>query len=440
VSLDRLGPLSVSPNGRFAVFTRSRYNQTANKGSKTIEIIDLTASDGAAASIQLPKYKIFALTIAQDGVSDSEPVWISDSSVAFLRKTANEPVPQIYAKDISEHAETAACPLFEQKLALPVENLKFHLGEKFFTFTADVYADLSMGETVERDNQKTMDRSTAMVFDKLYFRHWDQFDNHKNSHVFKLPLESRDAPYNLMYGLREHSCPIPPHGDSSHYQISPDGQWLIYASMAQFDKSPQAWSTETNIYLVPTKKGSSMPTKVPAICITCDMPPGAKSNPSFSPDGKFIAWQQMNTPQFEADKNNLILRDRQTGSVTVMTAQWDRSVDSYVWSADSQAIYVTASDMAREKIFAINVSSSRERRLIFQKGTASSLSVLPTGAGGEIVFTHHSMTEPADFFAVNPANLAVRRLSNFHALRLESVESKKSYLRITVINEYLISG
>lgn len=89
-----------------------------------------------------------------------------------------------------------------------------------------------------------------MIFDKLYFRHWDEYDNHKNSHVFILHLgRARDPAsdsINLLHGRSNLACPVPPHGDGSHYDISPDGKEIVFASMQDYNSTNQAYSTNVS--------------------------------------------------------------------------------------------------------------------------------------------------------------------------------------------------
>lgn len=102
--------------------------------------------------------------------------------------------------------------------------------------------------------EKPDDFSSARVFDKIYFRHWDRFDNHKNSHVFIVPFSvgsgsvDVDQARNIMVGRRDISCPIPPFGDGSQFVFSKNGSKLLFASMKNFDKSVQAYSTEVRIF------------------------------------------------------------------------------------------------------------------------------------------------------------------------------------------------
>ena len=52
-------------------------------------------------------------------------------------------------------------------------------------------------------------------------------------------------------------------------------------------------------------------------------PDGGVYDPTFSPDGKSLAWLQMEKDGFEADKNDIIVMDWATGKTENLTADMD---------------------------------------------------------------------------------------------------------------------
>lgn len=154
-------------------------------------------------------------------------------------------------------------------------------------------------------------------------------------------------------------------------------------------------------------------------CLSCDQGVGAKSNPTFSPDGNFIAWTQMKVPQFEADKNNLVVMDVATGKKNVLTSKWDRSVESYTWSLDSSTLYVVAQEQAREKIFAINVNSGAVSLLVGE-GSAGSLITVPNR--DFILYTQSTMKRPSEIFSVRPSDGFVFQKTKIYEKYLKSVD------------------
>jgi dipeptidyl aminopeptidase/acylaminoacyl peptidase len=279
-------------------------------------------------------------------------------------------------------------------------------------------------DTAEHDAKSAKDFSSALVFDKTYFRHWDTYDNHKNSHVFALDLSKTKDPatsaVNVLPHLRQFSCPVPPHGDSHHYAISPDGKEIAFASMGDFDKNFQAWSTNTNIYIVPTDILHSGRSSMPK-CLSCKNK-GANSIPLYAPNGNYLAWLEMRTPQYEADKNRLIIYDRRTGTKKDLTANWDRSVDGYIWSEDCATIYASVGEHGRTKIFAIDVATGSYKPLVSENSN-SGLALVP--GTNLIVFSKNSLSYPTEFYTVNGQSGEVKRRSFIHQDYMSAIKTSE---------------
>ena len=96
---------------------------------------------------------------------------------------------------------------------------------------------------------------------------------------------------------------------------------LLYAFIAYVARvggRETAWTTNTDIFLVPTD-GKSRTLNITADNKAYDF------DPSFSPDGKTIAILQMKRPGFEADRQRVSLYDVATKKLRVVTESWDRS-------------------------------------------------------------------------------------------------------------------
>lgn len=68
---------------------------------------------------------------------------------------------------------------------------------------------------------------------------------------------------------------------------------------------------------------------------------GYDVNPTFSPDGKYIAWQSMARDGYESDRNRLCIYNIADKAKKYVTESFDSNVDSYCWTADSKKLYFT---------------------------------------------------------------------------------------------------
>ena len=99
----------------------------------------------------------------------------------------------------------------------------------------------------------------------------------------------------------DHDVPPFNLGGQDMYAVSPDGQEVAYTcNVAEIE----ATSTNNEIFLVPMTGGT--PKKI-------STSPGNDNTPLYSPDGNHIAWRSMARAGFEADKQSLIIYQRQLG-------------------------------------------------------------------------------------------------------------------------------
>ncbi len=212
---------------------------------------------------------------------------------------------------------------------------------KSILFVSEVYPDCNDDAcNKQRVDEQAKSKVKAKIFTQLMFRHWNHFFDGKYSHLFVVSAEG-GAARDLTPGAHE----VPPFslGGQDQYAFSPDGKEVAYS--ANLDEM-QATSTNNDVFLVPTAGGE--PKK-----ITTN--PGSDGTPIYSPDGKYIAYRSQLRGGYESDRFRLMLYERATGKITDLAPNFDRWVDSMVWSPDSKTIYFTAENEGAAPIYAINV-------------------------------------------------------------------------------------
>jgi Tol biopolymer transport system component len=225
-------------------------------------------------------------------------------------------------------------------------------------FTTSIYPDCTTDAcNTSRDSAAAANPVKAHIADQLMFRHWNAWDNGTRSHLFVVSPDGSGL-RDLTSGAR-YDVPPGPFGGSEGYAFSPDGTEITYT--AKDAGRADAWSTDLNLYVVPTAGG-------PATVITAANK-GADQNPVYTPNGRFIAYASQKRAGFESDRGRLMLYERATKTIRELLPSWDRNADSYFFAPDMSALYVNTTDAGREKLY----------RFVLEQGTAGASLVKPRG-------------------------------------------------------------
>ncbi len=181
-----------------------------------------------------------------------------------------------------------------------------------------------------KDLYPELDKSTAHVFNSLNYRHWDSWSDGTFRHIFLKSLaDTTIADIDLMAG-EPFDSPRKTWGDDQDYNWSPDGRSIVYVCKKK-NGTDAALSTNTDLYLydIFTKKTVNL----------TETNLGYDLYPSFNQFGD-LAFLSMETDGFEADKQDLKVLSKNV--FQNLTAQWDGTVEQFVWAKDGKSIYFTA--------------------------------------------------------------------------------------------------
>ncbi len=133
---------------------------------------------------------------------------------------------------------------------------------------------------------------TAMAWDRPPVTHWDHFMEDRVPHLFSIPLDG-GTPTAITLGSG-HSLELR-EAEADSYDISPDG-----AEVAFVANSDASGIDENNdVYVVAATGGA-------ARNVTADNPAGDDS-PSYSPDGRYLAYVKQAIKGFYGDTQQLWL-------------------------------------------------------------------------------------------------------------------------------------
>ena len=390
LAMDRISDPRVSPDGTLVAFTVRVTDVEGNRGRTDIWIAGV---DGSKAR-----------KLTGHEANDSNARWMPDGkSLVFLStRGGSSQVWQVPALGGEARALTS--------LPLDVSNLEVFPDGKRLLFTMEVYPDAAPGseieETARRDAEKEKSKVKAKIYDSLLFRHWDSWEDGKRHHVFAWEIGSTE-PLDLMRGF-DGDGPTRPFGGAEELAISPDGNEVAFA--AKVMTRDAAWSTDVNVYTVPSRGGAE-PRSLSG------ENPATDTQPAYSPDGRLLAYLAMSRPGYESDRLRIVVVDRATGTKRVVMDSWDRSASEIVWSADSRTIYTSADNVGNTSLFAVDVASGGVSMLA-ERGTIKT----PRPARDRLIVAVDTLHSPVELFSMAGDGSDVRPVTHLNAAKVAAAQ------------------
>ena len=177
---------------------------------------------------------------------------------------------------------------------------------KWIAFDSDVYPECQTDECNKAEDEKAeKSKVKAHVTDRLLYRHWVEWREHKRSHVFVVSAKG-----GIARDITPGDFDSPPYAASSNidYAFSPDSSEIAF--LRNPDKI-EAISTNSDIYVVSLNGGQ--PKDITAANH------GYDATPIYTPDGKYIIYRSEATPAFEADRWRIMRYNRSSGETVELT-------------------------------------------------------------------------------------------------------------------------
>ena len=393
MKVQRISDPQVSPDGRWVAYVQGGVDFEANK---VVNHIWLIRSEGSE-----PKQ----LTTG-DG-SDSRPRWSPNGeSIAFISTRGGKSQVWIIPVQGGEALRLT-------NISTEADGVTWARKADILLFTSDVYPDCADDAcNKQRLEEAEKSKVKARVIDELLFRHWNEWRDGKYTHLFAVSAQG-GTPLDLTPGAV--NSPTWFLGAPDGYDISPDGAEVCFTSNRS-GGSRVAWSTNDDLFLVSTKGGE-------ARNITKDNP-GSDASPQYSPDGRYIAYTSQARDGYESDLLRLRVYDRQTQMIKDLTPGFDQWVSSFAWAPDSDTIYFTAPESARQPVFKTSVRQPKVEKVL--GGMTDDLEAAPDGRS--LVVTRTSTTQPTEIYRVpvsggNPTQLTHANDSLLSELDMNPAES-----------------
>ena len=273
-----------------------------------------------------------------------------------------------------------------------------------------------------KDIYPDLDKSNVLIYETLNYRHWDTWEDGAFSHLFLHRMDGGEGK-DIMEG-EPYDCPQKPFGGSEDYTFSPDSKSIVYVTKKKYGTA-YAVSTNTDLYRYDIATGTTTN--------LTESIEGYDRNPSFSSSG-VLAWLSMRREGYESDKQDIIV-DGAGGRVN-LTAAWDGTVSSFVWSSDGKKIYFTAPVDGTIQLFEVDYPGRSRKQPSVKKITEGDFDItaIVGQVGNEMVVTRTDMNHAAEIFVVNLKDGGMRQLTQVNKEyydRLATSKVERRYVTTT---------
>ncbi len=381
-SMQRIGSMDISPDGKTIAFTVTNYKMEENKGNTDIYLINsdgknIRAFKNSEKNEGNPKFSPNGKLIAY---SLGGQIWVSD-----LDGNNSKQITDIYS----------GASGFEWS----------HDGSKLL-FVSSVYPNSKSQEQIkQRDKKQKESKVKAKILTHLMYKSWNRWLGEKRDHLFIYDIKT--GRYTDLNYLKNHDIPPLDLGSGNDYNFSPDDKEVAFTM-----NSEERVQNSTNNEIYTINLTSLKETKI-------SQSPGADAQPVYSPDGNYIAFTSMRTAGFEADRKELTLYNRKTGKLKNLTPEFDRSIGEMIWSPDSKTIYFTSANEIYNSVYKINIETGKVK-MILKEHVNSGLALSPDGK--TIYFKQQRSNLPYEIFSMNNDGGNIKQLTDLNGKLLSELE------------------
>jgi len=361
LEMESIGNPSISPDGRYILFTRGGVDKINDRNMSNLWIVDsggerirelTTGTFRVSAPDWSPDGKKIAFLSDRDGTTQAYVMWLDTREVAQLTHLENTPAGLTWSPDGKKLAFTSY--LQDTKPILSIKLPKFPSGAKL--------------------------AKPAVIVDRLTWRRDGRGPIPKGyTHIFVLDAELGGTPRQLT------------HGDYSQG----DPQWSSNGSKIYFSgiRKPDAeyLRNDSEIYSVDVASG-----EIEALTDR----EGPDGSPRVAPNGKWIAYTGYDQKELRRQLSSLYLMDSRGGGKKLFAGNLPNSPSSITWKPDSSGIYYLMAEKGESNIYFVSTEGEIQK---ITEGVHY-LSGLSIAKNGQVAATRSSFYNPGGLVTLNLAN------------------------------------
>ncbi len=384
--LKQVGAPVPSPDGRWVVVP---VTEPAYDHKDEIADLWLVASDG-----QTPPRR---LTSAKG--KESNPTWSPDGrQIAFSARREGDEAAQLYVLDLAGGEARRLPPI-----TLGARSPQWSPDGRWLLFQGMAFrsATNDAGNRLLED-ERTKAKSKVRIYESFPVRRWDKWLDDQQTHVWIVPSDGSSPARDLLSGtalaagIGFRGVGDEGASDTLQPEWSPDSQSIVITATTTFHESAHAQSV---LSLYQVHLAGDEPRRLTPL-------DDNYTNPSFSPDGRQLAFLANGTAGnvYYALDRLAVVRWPWDGQIKSLTATFDRSVAGFAFAPDSRTLFFTAEDAGYLRIWSLPVAGG-EPHLVTGKsgGVWQSLRIPPKADRTQLFGIWEAAHRPGEVFRLDPA-------------------------------------
>ena len=380
IRIKRVTDLQLSPDGSSIAYVVTVMDRDANRSASDIWLVAARGGE--------PR------RLTSSPAADMNPRWSPDGrTIAFISSRSGS--PQVWRIDPNGGEAVQVTRISTGASGVVWSPKGTHLA-----FVSSVFPDCPDDES----NRKKAEAAEASkvkgrLFDHLLIRHWNAWWDGTRSHLFVVPSSGGTA-----VDVTPGDFDVPPIalGGAQDYAFSPEGTEIAFVRNVD-PEFRLGLGTNNDVFVTGTAGGVARK-------LTTNK--ANDHSPSYSPDGRFLAYLAMARPGFEADKLSLMLFDRQAAAVVNLTGSLDYSVGTFLWAPGGAALYFDAEEKGRTAVFRLTLATKKIEK-VFEGHMLSALALSPDGR--TLYFLKQALHRPNDVWSLDLKTKTLAQLTKVNA-------------------------
>lgn len=293
--------------------------------------------------------------------------------------------------------------------------------------------DVKIKKVTGEDYNPELTKSNVYIYHTLMYRHWDTWEDGKFGHVFLSTLENgKPVSEKDLMPDEPYDCPQKPFGGDEDYIWNPDSKHVVYCTKKEYGTAYTV-STNTDLYEYNIETGTTKD--------LTESNKGYDVSPEYNKDG-VLAWLQMKTPGYEADKQDLVAFTGM-GVVNLTKHRDDINVEGFRWADDGKHLFFWAATNGTFQLFEVDYTGATMKLPDIRQVTKGDFDVegIIGQSGNKLIVSRTDFNHAAELYSVDINSGEMKQLTHVNDAVYNSIglcKSVRRFVRTTDNKQMLV--